>query len=410
MKRARVDFAGGRQAGFSLIELMIGLLIGLLCTLVITAVLSAAEGQRRGTTEGGDALISGQLALYALQRDVAMAGYGFASERNAVGCTLAARFNGAQPAALPPVLAPVIITPGAAGVSDQIRVLASSKFIQPNAATAEQVGFSVPMRTIPTQYVAGSQAYNVKSSLGTRTGDLLVAVVNAGLNCEMFQATAGITAQVIPRANGAPWNAAGFPLQTTQEPCQAGSGCAPVNPSGSFLVNMGQFVDRLYAVNAQQRLTASQLDLTTMARNVTELQGGIVMMKALYGKDTDGPDGQNCLAVDSYDNVLPANQAQWQQVLAVRVAVVARSAQFEREEVTNANPTWDVGSSAAVAGSVDCGASKCIEMKVDADPDWRHYRYRVFDTVVPLRNQRWKSKSPVAAPAGGAAAPAPLCS
>lgn len=396
MKAApRLNWGGGRrrQNGFSLIEMMVGVLIGLLCTLVIATVLSAAEGQRRGTTEGGDALISGQLALYAMQRDVAIAGYGFASEASAVGCTLDARFNGAVTAVLPPVLAPVIITAGGPGVSDQIRVVASSKFVQPNGG-ANQIGYSVPMRTIAPQYTAGAVAYPVKSSMGTLAGDLLVAVANAGLNCQLFQAT-GVTAQSVLRANGAPWNSAGFPTLATQEPCippvpvTPGS-CAPANATGSFLVNMGQFVDRVYTTNAAQRLTMSQLNTATMTRNVTELQSGIVMLKAFYGKDTDG-DG----AVDTYDTVLPANQAAWLQVVSIRVAVVARSAQYEREEVTQTDPLWDVGASGAVAGAKACDASQCIALKVDADKDWKHYRYRVFDTLVPLRNQRWKSRLPV---------------
>jgi len=392
-----------RQSGFSLIELMVGLVIGLLSTLVISTVLTAAEGQRRGTTQGADALITGSLALHAIQREVAMAGYGFSSEPNAIGCVLDARFNGAPVAIgaaaplLPQVLAPVIITPGAAGASDQLRVLSSSKQISTNPpAGVPQVGFSVATRTVAPNYVAGNPFYWVYSSLGTVPGDLMVAVVNIGSNCEMFQAT-GLTPRTIQRANGAPWNSAGFPTLTTQAPCVAGQGCAPINASGSFLVNMGAFNDLLFAVDGQQRLTLSQLNTVNMTRTVSQLQGGIMQMKALYGWDTDG-DG----SVDSYNAVTPAplvgNQGIWQSLVAVRVAVVARSAQYEKEEVTFRNPTWDVGTAAAVAGSVACGESMCVELKVDGAADWKHYRYQVFDTLVPLRNQRWHSAIPVPAP------------
>jgi len=393
-----------RQQGFSLIELMVGLLIGVLSTLVIATVLTAAEGQRRGTTQGADALITGSLALHAIQREVAMAGYGFTSEQNAVGCVLDARFNGALVAngaatpVLPRVMAPVLITPGAAGVSDQLRVLSSSKQISTNpVAGVPQVGYAVPMRVISPQYAAGNGGYAVHSSLGTVVGDLMVSVPNAGLPCELFQVS-GVAAQGILRTNGAPWNPAGFPTQSTQEPCALNEGCVPVNPWGSFLVNMGSFNDLIFTVDAQQRLTQSQLSTQTMTRTVTQLQGNIMLMKALYGWDTDGDS-----AVDTFNAVtpaaLPANQAVWQGLLAVRVAVVARSAQYEKEEVTFSNPVWDVGTSAAVAGSVACGESRCVELKVDAAADWKHYRYQVFDTLVPLRNQRWHSVIPVAASA-----------
>ncbi len=391
------------QSGFSLVELMVGLVIGLLSTLVISTVLTAAEGQRRGTTQGADALITGSLALHAIQREVAVAGYGFSSEPSAIGCVLDARFNGAPVAigaaapVLPQVLAPVIITPGAAGASDQLRVLSSSKQISTNPPVGvPQVGFSVATRTVAPNYVAGNGFYWVYSSLGTVTGDLMVTVVNTGSNCELFQAT-GTTARTVQRATGAPWNSAGFPTLATQAPCAAGQGCAPINPSGSLLVNMGTFNDLIFAVDGQQRLTLSQLNTAQMTRSVSQLQGGIMLMKALYGWDVDGNG-----SVDTYNAVTPAplvgNQGIWQNLVAVRVAVVARSAQYEKEEVTVSNPVWDVGTAAAVAGAVACGESMCVEMKVDGAPDWKHYRYQVFDTLVPLRNQRWHSAIPVAAP------------
>jgi type IV pilus assembly protein PilW len=47
----------------------------------------------------------------------------------------------------------------------------------------------------------------------------------------------------------------------------------------------------------------------------------------------------------------------------------------------------------ATGGSAGTGAAAPINlvMKPDntSDPDWQHYRYRVFQTVVPLRNISW---------------------
>ena len=80
------------------------------------------------------------------------------------------------------------------------------------------------------------------------------------------------------------------------------------------------------------------------------------------------------------------------QVLALRVAVVARSDQYEKENVTFNNPSWDVGTEVAASlGAVACGISMCLPLKVDSLPDWQHYRYKVFDTVIPLRNMLWNS-------------------
>jgi type IV pilus assembly protein PilW len=112
-----------------------------------------------------------------------------------------------------------------------------------------------------------------------------------------------------------------------------------------------------------------------------------VMMQAMYGKDTNG-DGK----VDTYEKSMPspATNADWKNVLSVRIAVVARSNQFEKDVVTSTVPVWDVGSAIAVTGAVSCnGGSKCLSLDVSTLADWQHYRYKVYDTIVPLRNALW---------------------
>jgi len=53
--------------GFTLIELMVAVALGLLTTLVIAQVFLQSEGNKRTTTSGSDAQVTGALALYALQ-------------------------------------------------------------------------------------------------------------------------------------------------------------------------------------------------------------------------------------------------------------------------------------------------------------------------------------------------------
>jgi type IV pilus assembly protein PilW len=78
--------------------------------------------------------------------------------------------------------------------------------------------------------------------------------------------------------------------------------------------------------------------------NAEQLNSGIVLLKALYGRDSNG-DG----VVDTYDTTAPVTNADWQKLLAVRVVMVARSGQREKDEVTAAEPTWDVGANVAVS-------------------------------------------------------------
>ena len=58
--------------------------------------------------------------------------------------------------------------------------------------------------------------------------------------------------------------------------------------------------------------------------------------------------------------------------------------------MTSSAPLWDLGSGIAVAGTVACnGGSQCLQLDVSTLPDWQHYRYKVYDTIVPLRNVLW---------------------
>ena len=65
----------------------------------------------------------------------------------------------------------------------------------------------------------------------------------------------------------------------------------------------------------------------------------------------------------------------WERVLAVRIAVLMRTSQYEKEEVTSRNPSWANGSKEFVMDA--------------AGSDWKHYRYRVYESIVPLRNVLW---------------------
>ena len=82
------------------------------------------------------------------------------------------------------------------------------------------------------------------------------------------------------------------------------------------------------------------------------------------------------------------------RIKAVRLAVIARSDKMEATNVsaacsstTTASPTglcaW-AGSSTSPAPAVDLSP---------ADANWQRYRYRVFETVIPLRNVVWAKET-----------------
>jgi len=372
LSQGRRHPGAARQGGFTLVELMVGVTIGLLSTLVIASVLVYSEGNKRSASSGSDAQINGGLAIYAVQRQLKMAGYGLATDGQVLGCALSAQYGGVAVAGLAPTLAPVLITQGAGGAPDTLRVLA--------AATP---GFSLPVSlSAPFYNPAGPGDQRtrmvVKSAVGIATGDLLALVYGPDQPCQIFQATATNTGQVT-RNDSATWNSNQFPDAASAD--------------GAFLINLGTLSDLSFGVTADNKLRQTQFDLSTRTNVTQDLQSNVINLQALYGKDTDGDD-----VVDSFDTTTPTNNAEWLQVRAVRVAIVARSAQYEKDEVTQTQPLWDVGNFAAVAGTAACGSSKCLTLTVNGASDWKHYRYKVFDVLVPLRNQVWRSDFKTAVP------------
>ncbi|MBB5203310.1 type IV pilus assembly protein PilW [Inhella inkyongensis] len=343
------------SGGFTLIEVMIGVAIGLFATVLVAKVLAVSEGWRRGSTSGTDAQVSGGLALYEIQRSLKTAGYGIATEGNALGCILSAEKSGVAIAGLPARLGPVLITAGGANAPDAVRVIRSSK-----------PQFSIPITTAAPFYVAGATVLNVVSSLGVDQGDFLLLTSGVDANCQVLEAGAVVAQNAIPISSANGWSTAVFP------------DLAPT--TATIAINLGQLIDQTYSIDANNNLTVDTRNIAR-AGSVQRVQSNIVDLMALYGKDTNGDD-----VVDLYDQVLPTSNAQWLAVRSIRVAVLARSAQFEKEDVTLSAPEWNLGSSAVTTGSYACGASSCLRLRTGGATDWKRYRYKVFESVIPLRN------------------------
>ncbi|MEI2695121.1 MAG: hypothetical protein V9E90_08625 [Saprospiraceae bacterium] len=72
----------------------------------------------------------------------------------------------------------------------------------------------------------------------------------------------------------------------------------------------------------------------------------------------------------------------------MRVALLARSDQFEKAAITATAPTWAGGGFTMT--NLDGSAGNTVP--TDPAQDWRHYRYKVFESIVPLKNVMWGSR------------------
>ena len=115
---------------------------------------------------------------------------------------------------------------------------------------------------------------------------------------------------------------------------------------------------------------------------------GIVLMKAEYGIDTNA-DG----IVNTWTQTapLPANVM---NVLAVRVVMVARSANPEDKDANGNRVTGNNCTTTTVAPTSTLATAPSLDLSANvglaAGDSWQCYRYKTFENTVPLRNVIWR--------------------
>jgi type IV pilus assembly protein PilW len=349
---------GIQQRGFSLVEVMVSTVVALFVTLAIMQSFAVSEGYRRTAASGGDAAFSGAVGTYLLDRDLKMAGYGI-NTTTYLGCAVSGSDEGAPPArAINFTLAPAQIAPGAtAAAPDSITIVSSG-----SGSLPAPVGLSTAM-------AANTSDYQVANPFGVNAGDV-VLLAQAGQPCTLAEASNTPT-------SGAPGS------QNTVKHATGGAkgrynpvgGLGPAYGTSAVLMDLGTApsVNTYYIAN--NTLLVDQLVTGQLAQPVA---ANIVQLKALYGKDIDA-DG----VIDRWESTpAPVTAADWTGVLAIRLALVARSAQPEKPgasgcATTIAFPTvtWDDGTTTT--------------LDLSANASWKCYRYKVFHMTASLRNLIW---------------------
>lgn len=374
----------GRSRGVSLIEILVGIAIGLIGLLAIFQSVAVWNKHTQTTSAGGDAQTAGTLAMFALERDLKLAGLGFGkADAPTMGCVVQA--NDSQfGRAFPFAMVPVQIVPGVA--SDVINVLyGSSSFFT-------DVG-SFTFSTSTTK--------KLKRRNGFKPGDLAVVAGDASASaasatCRLVEITDtanvdGFTVAHDAAAFQSFYAASGVQGQSRFNPAPAAS----VPFSSGQIFNLGPTPAQSVWQVTNSHLTRTENILPAAALPVPlEITENVVAMRAQYGVDLDGngriadscPPGGEWTSVDPVD---------WTRVLAIRVSLLVRSRQFELNgdagagvprAVTVIPPAWACGNFTMtnVDGTQDNFGPN------NADPNnWRYYRYRVYERVIPLRNMLW---------------------
>jgi len=418
------------QTGFSLVELMVGLTIGFIVMVVIVQTVSVFEGHKRTTTAAADAQENGLLAMMSLEEAIRKAGSGFNDPKifscqnyfsyyQDVSGTGVPVSVGSFNAPVPVLIEDQVDKDAVAGVvSDGIKVDRIHVRNGLHFTGIVSTRLATDMTIIPTPESLALEVDRIydfngePASADDPPADLILVVDSPDpVNCSLMRVTSK-SGKVLTVANGPAgrlkeYNATHTYMTANNWP-GFGTGHKYLEGSNIFRVGdigAGGIMNTTYSVNANNSLQ-SVASVAITASGTDILSSEIVDLQAQYGVSTS----RDIKTVSSWVNATgatwgiaaltattPASAvdtaiANRQRIKAVRIAVVARSSKRDGALVTSActenhavnyGPcSWTDDTSANPAPAIDLRTAV-------GDTEWQHYRYKVYQTVIPMRNVLW---------------------
>lgn len=388
----------GRMAGVSLIETMVGLTLGLIVIIVITQAWGVFEGQRSRTSSSSTAQENGLIAITQLEQSIRNAGSGMNASLFQCAQIFSIYDDGTTTSSPAPGIpstapAPVVITNGSATGSDTIQITWSGEL---TGSIASSVTAEDPQQNAVINLDNVHHFSEVPTPCSaTDKHEHLVACRN-GTQCVVMQVTNVLEASLKLNANKgtcAPYN----PVANCYN---SGGACEtwPIITTGDSCFAIGSFTTTTYSVNAN-----NQLQAVVSSPGLTETQilaDNIVSLQAQYGVAPAGSQNVDCWteAAASGNSSFGHCNISWvpaaltganvSRIKAVRLVVVARSTKLEGGNVT-ATCTNNAGTNNGPCAWSDTAANKAPLIDLSANADWQRFRYRTYQTIIPLRNVIW---------------------
>ena len=386
------------MGGFSIVELMVSVVIGLLALVFATRMIANAELAKQSSLGGSDSMQNGMLALFSMNGDASQAGWGI-NDPLLVGCdTVFADTNG---------YALTTATRSTGAVSTTIRPLAPV-LITSNGAAPDAITFysgtsmsGTGTLRLTNNYVAGTTLQVDRPNYGFANGDVIVVApeTRGASRCSLAMVSnfvSGATQQLMFAAGG-------------NNHYNSGNLGVAFSSNLARLFNLGPATTLSFHTWTVQSgyLRLQATDLAGSAAAAATVVDNIVSVKAQYGLDTRAgaaftPNSGMQVSVwsntmiDADGDLTTAGPADFERIAAVRLAVVARSRAPEKpgsSGVCTATPAQPVVFATAEPAGVTA-VPITVSVAVAGDTvDWHCYRYRVFETIVPLRNSGWRPTS-----------------
>jgi type IV pilus assembly protein PilW len=407
-----------REGGFSLVEILVGVIIGLLGILVIFQSFQTFEGYKRTTTSGVDAQETGLMALHNIAREMELAGYGM-PQNGALMCSVLNLYQ--QGAAYSIPFMPVRIVDGGTG-PDTIEVMYSTS---PFAPAPGRLGTAVAdsgqsLAVTNAYYDATKVDPNVAANRNEAPyvvgDDIVVGLPGSEGPCARLTVAAvnpaGLGSVIDTVAHGGNNLFAGsftYPSGYTA-PYQynaPGSGF-PGGTTPAVLVNMGTFMHRRYEIRSGELWVQDLRQDITPASTTAAVSIGkdIVNIQAQYGISNAVGSQQVTSWVNATGNWANPNvndnlgtAFDIRRIKAIRIAILAKSSLPEKADVYPVSEfpgntpclNKDLGTSRGICAwdGYAAGGSPSPVINMSNVTDWRKFRYRVYETIIPLRNIVW---------------------
>ena len=372
----------------TLVELLVAMAIGLGVILVVSTLLVGGENHRRTTTSTNDEDQTGTYAFYALDRALRGAGSAIAesayqTDRGVLSCKL--NVNGIFPraGAFPAPFASAFLL----GATANLRV--APVLIGKNQSD----GGSDVLVVMAGSGAAGGVSRQVNGP-GNATSLVLQTAVGFSPNDLALVSQGGVTDCLLEQVSSisTPTLTLGGTYYTangtsTSLATLATSNSTYVTPLGNAQTNNVQF--QMFGVGTNATLYSYDLLKNqllvqgTGADTSQAIADGVLQMNAIYGVQNTATPGVLSTWADpgdaGYDiNTVMTSPVVMESIIAVRVALVVRGEYYDKNTVSP--------STLVIFSGYTNGAGSALSQTISLNATARHYRYRVFEFTVPLRN------------------------
>lgn len=389
-----------KQTGFTITEIMVAVAIGLIGTLVVFKALQSTNIVARNTTGGSDAATTASVALYGIEYDVRMAGYGI-NDTSVVGCQVlmanSAMTLPADVVAKTAVFTPAIVLGTAANPILRI-AYAGGRSIVPTKLTQIQGGTSNEDIRVVNLYGLREKSSVILLS-EANTASTLTPL--AGKPCTIAQTNSAMDAArtnlTIAHSGASPFSAPSGSGQTYLLEGRVHNLGSLHFDSVSKNLTANIPVWREYRVDPatetlQEKNIFTSSNYTTVAANVTGMYVDYIMRN---GTVRSGFPILNPLTNPTTD--LPILR----DVVGMRVSLLTRSAQPDYSKGTACRTSTNLTSEEMITPQDSATLSTGFKNATGGDVRFTLvrtnnvnafcYRYKVQSTTIMMRNMAWLS-------------------